>query len=392
MVFKKRYQNAKEKLLSDESICEENRDLWRRFFEYEEHKLKRMNGLPSLDEGCYKTLANYLYKFRNVNSWFGNKSWVDLTKADIQKVYDDLEDGKIRNRHGERFKDNVSYYTKIFKSKPFRMAGKSELAKEVIEYSVPPNVQVRWIMQETFLKLTSVLSKPKHHLLFWLAWDIGENIGAILKLSKLDFTRQINADSGEPEYLVNLPKEKLKRTRKARTEVTLYKETTYFLDMVLGELGDDETIFGFGHAQAAQVMRGVAQKTGARTMPNNEVPRWKDLRSGMACHLLLNGWSMEEINARLGHSLTSNILEKYITALAMDRQAPKKKLDDTRRTRTERRLDESRQREKLYQERLRKSDKEMEYVLSELGRQRNEIRQVRVLIQRLLADSEKAID
>lgn len=75
----------------------------------------------------------------------------------------------------------------------------------------------------------------------------------------------------------------------------------------------------------------------------------------------------------------------------MDRQAPKKKLDDARRTRTERHLDESRQKEKLYQEKLRKSDKEMQFVLSELGRQRDEMREIRIAIQRILADSEKAI-
>jgi hypothetical protein len=31
---------------------------------------------------------------------FENKEWKKLTEEDIQRVYDDLEDGKIKNRKG----------------------------------------------------------------------------------------------------------------------------------------------------------------------------------------------------------------------------------------------------------------------------------------------------
>ena len=82
----------KEKLLNDSSICKENRKLFREFFDWEENKLKRINGLTALDESTYKTLCTYVTKFRNVNNWFANKPWVNLDKKDIKKVYDDLED------------------------------------------------------------------------------------------------------------------------------------------------------------------------------------------------------------------------------------------------------------------------------------------------------------
>ena len=36
-----------------------------------------------------------------LNKWFDNKPWVKLDKKDIKKVYDDLEDGKIKNKNGE---------------------------------------------------------------------------------------------------------------------------------------------------------------------------------------------------------------------------------------------------------------------------------------------------
>ena len=46
--------------------------------------------------------------------------------------------------------------------------------------------------EETFRRMVSVLSNPLHLLLFWLAWDIGENVDALLKLSMRDFVRQKN--------------------------------------------------------------------------------------------------------------------------------------------------------------------------------------------------------
>ena len=111
----------------------------------------------------------------------------------------------------------------------------------------------------------------------------------------------------------------------------------------------------------------------------------------MACHLLVNGWSAEEINARLGHSLTSMELEKYITALALDRHAPKKKLDDSRKAKTDRRLDEYRQKEKLYLDRLKKSDEEMELVKFQLQRQRDELQVIRILVEGLRANSKMVV-
>src|SRR5262245_37891201 len=127
VVLNKTYEQAKAALLADESICSPNRELFRRFFEFEEYKLKRINRLSALDDGCYKTLYNYVLKFRVVNRWFSNKPWVELTKEDITRVYDDLEDGKLTTLKGTRFVDRATYYNKVLKSKPFKMAGKADL-------------------------------------------------------------------------------------------------------------------------------------------------------------------------------------------------------------------------------------------------------------------------
>ncbi|MBU3906726.1 MAG: hypothetical protein KKA64_00575, partial [Nanoarchaeota archaeon] len=146
MIFKESFLKMKENLLNDSSICKENRKLFREFFDWEENKLKRINGLTALDESTYKTLCTYVTKFRNVNKWFNNKPWVNLDKKDIKKVYDDLEDGKIKNKNGERYGDLKSYYGKVFRSKPFDMAGKTHLVREVMEFYRRPNKEeVRFI-------------------------------------------------------------------------------------------------------------------------------------------------------------------------------------------------------------------------------------------------------
>jgi len=386
MAFKEQYERTKSKLIGDSTICDENLALFREFFEYQEYKLKRINNLSSLDEACYKTLSGYVTRLRNVNTWFGNKPWKELTKADIKRVYDDLEDGRIKKRDGTRFEDRASYYNKIFKSKPFKIAGKSELAREVMEFStIPSDKEVRFVTEESFRKMVSVLSKPKHLFLFWLAWDVGENIGALLQLTKRDFVRQMNPYTEEVEYLVNLPRDKIKRSRQSRSEPTLYPETVRFADMVLERLGDGDRPFGFGHRYALKLIKTSAEKTGAKCMPYNDSISWKDLRSGMACHLLKLGFTRDEINARLGHKPSSKVLDKYINYLAIDRHKPKSKLQMTSLEELQRDLKESRQREKLAGERLRRLEEQnsllgfkMESLKSDIRSVRDELRRSRL--------------
>jgi len=229
--FGERFEKNKALLLGDTSICKPNRDLFKKFFDYQERKLKRLNGLSSLDEGCYRTLFSYVLKFKNVNKWFNNKDWTKLTKEDIRKVYDDLEDGKIKTMKGLPFKDRNGYYNKIFKSKPFQLAHKGDLAREVIEYYNKDKQEVRFITKEDFEKLLSVINPTHQKLLMWLAFDIGENITSLLKLQKKNCVKQKNPDTKEDEYIINLTDSKLKRSRTARSEITNFKETNDFLDL-----------------------------------------------------------------------------------------------------------------------------------------------------------------
>ena len=384
MAFKERYEKGKEKLLADDSICRANREVFKEFFDFEEYKLKRQNHLAELDEPSYNTLYCYIVGFRNVNAWFKNKPWKDLTKEDIKQVYDDLEDGRIRNKRGTAFRNKRSYYNKIFKSKPFRIVQKSDLAKDVIEFSTEWRQEVSFVTEETFRTMVSVLSKPHHLLLFWLAWDIGENIGALLKLTKRDFVRQRNRDDGEPEYLVNLSRSKLKRSRQERSEPTLYRETVRFADMVLGELEVDDRVFKFGHRQALKVMHSVVKKTGTTCMPTGEAPRWKHLRSGMACHLLKSGCSREEVDARLGHRPGSRALEAYINYLALDRDKAKQKVHQSSLEAKQKHLDESRQRERLVKEAVQRQLKENNAMRKELDQTKIGLERLKKVVEQIL--------
>lgn len=377
MGWKEQYERRKAALLVDAAICAANREVFREFFEFEEYKLKRTNGLPRLDDGCYRTLYGYVGYFRNVNKWFRNKPWKDLTRDDIKRVFDDLEDGVFKNHRGQPFQDRRSYYNKVFKSKPFRLVQKSELARDVIEtYTGRGDTEVRFLVEETFRKMTSVLSNPTHLLLFWLAWDLGENIATLLQLQRKDFVRQRHRDTKEAEYLVNLSKLKLKRSRRARSEPTLYPETVRFADMVLEPLAPEDPIFRFGYRQALKIMHAVVRKTQATCLPNNDPVRWKDLRSGMACHLLKVGWSREEVDARLGHTPNSSALNAYVNYLAIDREKPKKRLFDSSLEQIQGELEETKRREKLLADRVERQREENETMKQALDEMRSSVRKI----------------
>ncbi|MCH8146996.1 MAG: hypothetical protein IH987_03255 [Planctomycetes bacterium] len=328
MELKEQYASVKNRLLGDESICEENRELFASFFVHQEYKLKRMNHLSALDDGTYKTLVFYASRFRTVNRWFANRPWRDLTKEDIKKVYDAVEDGVIRTLSGKYFEGRETYYNKILCGKPFQLAGKQEVAKSVLEFRQCHAAEVRFITEESFRQIVGTVIKPKHKLLLWLAFDIGENAGALLQLRKRSFIRRTDEYTEEPEYAVALVREILKRSRNPRTETTNYKETVELLDGVLQDLRDDELVFGFGLRMAAKTLDRATGRTGVRCLPHDQKVTLKDLRSSMACDLLSKGWTTDEVNRRLGHKPSSREIDKYVNWLALDGRQPKRKLHE----------------------------------------------------------------
>lgn len=385
MIFKRRYERTRDRLLRDRSINAYNRKLFRDFFAWEEEKLKRQNGLSALDEPCYKTLFGYINRLRNVNQWFGNKAWNKLTEREIRQVYNDLEDGKIKNKAGKRFQDRRGYYNKVFKAKPFKLAGLHESVDRALEFFTDNTKKdVRFIDEDGFRRMNGFLHKPQHYALFWLAWDIGENITSLLRLKVKHLRRQTNKDTGQAEYSVYLAPDSLKRSRKSRTEITLHTETVDYLDALLkygkeieyrdekGRIGrkavpfvEEDLLFSFRYRQALQILDSVVKRSGVKCRPNGEKPSWKDLRSGMACYLFGHGWHVEDINLRLGHSPQSKWLNAYINYLAVNRKKAAKVHFDSSLAELKTELEESRKREKLVCQRLENLRNELSSVAKE---------------------------
>ncbi len=359
--YEKRYRKRVRKFLRDPYICQENRDLYREFFEKQEYKLKRQNGLPELDDGCYKTLYGYLIKFTNINKWFKNKPLKHITKEDFKRVYDALEDGKILNKQGRPFKDLTSYYNKIFRSKLFKLAGKHEIVQDVMEFApTKKSDEVRFIEEKTVRTIIDVIGRFDGKLLVWLAFDIGENINSLLRLRKCDFTKIVNPETKQEEYRVNLRREILKRSRTPRSEITNYDETVRLLTVYLQDLEPQEELFKFCYSSAKQILKRAVRITKSKCLPNGENVTWKDLRSSMACDLLKKDWTTDEVNKRLGHKPSSDEIDKYVNFLAIDGRRSKSKIYQHNMSQLNGQLEESKMREKLYAQRMQEMQQKLE--------------------------------
>lgn len=384
-MYQERYERKKKLLLADKKINEKNRRIMGRFLEHQEYRLKRRNGLPQVDERSYKTLDYFLGRLRNLNTWFKNKEWSSLKKADIKQVIDDLEDGVIKTAKGERFKDRSLYY-QMMQGKLFALIGKDKDARDFIkEHEIigrKNDNQVRFISEEDFRKIVDCAITPEQRCLLWLAFDIGENIGSLLELEKHDFKRQTNENTREPEYLVILSKDKLKRSRTPRSETTNYTETVRYLDIVLGnlkpsekvisnrfmknknlsELHNSDKLFKFSETAATLFQRRAVERSGVRCQPEGQKVTWKDLRSSMSCDLLKKGWTRDEVNARLGHKPSSRIIDRYINFLALDRNRPKQKVHESNLRKLESELENTKDLSKLQALRIAKQQEELDHL------------------------------
>lgn len=234
------------------------------------------------------------------------------------------------------------------------MAGKAELAKEVFEFYRPKeNTEVNYIELDDFLKLTTATKTSIQKLLLWLAWDIGENVGSLLQLKKNNFRRQLNPQTKEPEYLVDLRQEILKRSRRARVEINNFSQTAELLDIILPGIEDDKPLFNFGHRQALKFMAQCSNATNVTCIPTGKKPTYKDLRSSMCCYLLKTSWRIEEVNSRLGHSPANlSMVSRYANYLALDKHTSKMKVSQNNTLVMKEALDNYHQREKLQASRI----------------------------------------
>lgn len=354
MEQRQRYILARDQLLHDPHICPENRAIFKKFFEYEEYKLKRLNRTPDYDHRSATTLLNYTSRLRVVNRWFENKPWPGLTESDIRSVYDRIENHDIRTiRTNKPIMDSDTYYNRIWRSKPFELAGISDAARAVLANHYPrQRTGVSFIREAALRRLVDYSTSTAMKTLLWLCFDIGENASALLKLRVQDCTRRVPAETGDPEYAINLHAGILKRSRTARTEVTNYAETVAYLDELCAHKAPHEPLFAFGSRQALKAVQQAAQRAGVACEPSGAPVTLKVLRSSMACDLLSKEWSRDEVNARLGHVPSSPVIDRYITYLAMDRTRPKRRLQTGQIQSLTAEVSHSREQEELWKSRF----------------------------------------
>jgi hypothetical protein len=391
-MYKERYEKKKSELLKSKKFTSGNKKIIAEFLEFQEYKLKRKEGLSEVDERSYKTLYFYIGRIKNLNKWFKRKDWTKLTEEDIKKVIDDLEDGIIKTGKGTRYTDRSLYY-QMLTGRFFEIAGKDYIASKILKkFGIRgrhDKNEVRFLDEESFKRIVDCAITPIQKCLLWLAWDIGENIGSLLELEKDDFQRGVNSETGEPEYLVRLNKDKLKRSRTARSEFTNYNETVKWLDIVLNDLqkargkfsnkyvqGRDlnelyskDQLFKLGISSASDFLKRAVKKAGVKCAEGQEIT-WKDLRSSMACHLLKEGWTTDEVNARLGHKPSSRMIDKYVNYLALDKRKPQKKVYDSNLKRFEIELEKQKETNKLQGLRFDNFKRDHEQLKSELDKWR----------------------
>lgn len=327
MILKQQYENRKSILLKNKSICKENRKWIKQVLEFFEKKGKRQNGIPVLDESCYKTLLGYTTKLNNVVKWYP-KPIKKIKENEFKIIYEGLEEGEkgFCKSNGKIYEERNDYYTKIFKGKPFELIGKDKMVRKIIQYNIKKDKEVRFIpnFKQALKDLVQNAISPSHKLLIRILGDYGENIFSILQLTKKDFERIIDKETGEIYYLLNLHKKILKRSRTPRREYNLFPETREMLDKYLENLKSDDKLFQFGTRQAEKFFKRAVEKSGVK-LQNGLIPVLKDLRSSMACFLLNEDWTSDEIKSRLGHRISSNVLDVYVSYLALDKNKTKKK-------------------------------------------------------------------
>ena len=101
-------------------------------------------------------------------------------------------------------------------------------------------------------------------------------------------------------------------------------------------------------------------------MPGGERVTFKDLRSSCACNLLKKGWSVDEINSRLGHSVNSRTITRYLTYLSLDKRKPQAKVYQSNLRQLEGELEKQKELNKLQILRFENLKKEQEQIKEEL--------------------------
>lgn len=315
-------------------IKEKNLEYARKWLTQKEERLSFQNGTEKVSQiRNAKTLYKNIMMLKNVLYWFNNYDLKKITKSDIKHIFMNLEKNNLKSRSGKTLTSGgkSEYYTKMFKGNNtfFAYLKKNNLAKEVIIRKYTENEEVRFFDYETFKTIESNAITKDHKLCFWLLYDTGSEISALCQLTKSDFIKEID-NNKNTYYKIKISKDISKKSRTKRYIDLIYPETNQLIETHLKNLKEDELIFKFQPPAIYRALKLIIKKHNLRTKgdTSKEITT-KDFRSSCATRLMsAYNYQPHEVKIRIGHRLSSNTIDRYISFLNLDQKKKRKEIQN----------------------------------------------------------------
>jgi integrase len=353
-------------------IREDNRKIARKWIDGEEERLANINGYsPVARNRNAKTLCKNLGYLKNILYWFNDKSLTEITKDDIKRVYQGIEKGEITTLLGRVLADSSKkdYYGKMFKSGFFKFFNKHGYGQEIILRKIKEDTEVRFFEEKTFKKIVNNTKLKSHEMLFYLLFDTGIEISAILQLIAQDFTLQSD-ETGDSYYVVHVPNEISKKTRPKRDIFIHFEKTNELLKSYLNNLRPEDKLFNFGEKNIGNVLKDIVINNNLKVIPSLTKIQIKDFRSSAACYFLTQGWSTDEIKQRLGHKPSSTVIDKYVNYLCLNQKKKREQVQQInlkeisdKQVKTEEALRKEKIANQSLQDKMKEMDKKIELLI-----------------------------
>ncbi|MFH1915631.1 MAG: site-specific integrase [Nanoarchaeota archaeon] len=334
----KRYEGCKDRFILTGKIRvlggfftvrPDNRDLIVKYLDMREEDFRDIYGAGKdarirNAKTLYKFLTSYL---ANIAFWFNDKPFTDLTEDDIRRVYRGLESGELKsvkdNHLGELSLKDI--YERAMKNGFFKMIGKDELARNVIKRKIANKQEVRFFELDTLKKMADLASTNTQRLAFWLLFDTGIEVSALVQLKKSHFELKQDSETKTEFYTLRIPKDISKKGRRIRNNYIHFTETNELLKKHLTGLEDTDKLFNMQPFALYRALERLNAVHHFKTKPEGKEITTKDFRSSCATYFLQIGWNTDEIKGRLGHSPSSDEIDKYVNYLGLHQNKRREK-------------------------------------------------------------------
>ncbi len=372
--YTQRYEKGKKKFRKITKISngknfikvrKENKKYALEWLNKKEERLKKINGYETEAQIRYcKTLSKEITFLKNVLIWFNDIDLKKLCLEKLENVYEGLEKGEIVATSGKALSDSSreDYYKKVFKGDNtfFGYLDKSNLAKQVIIRKFRKPEIVRFFDDDIFYKIVNSCKLISHKLAFWILYDTGTEINAVLQLKKSDFTKNYDEDDNETFYKVNIRLDISKKNRQKRHLDILNPELNRLLENYLDTV--DDYLFNFKPGALRKALNIICKNHNLRT--RGEIAKHiniKDFRNSMATGMLKKGYSSDDIKGRLGQKWSSRAIDRYISHLGLNQEKMRKKLVKSKYIDLQKKYDNLTEKTKIQNNRFQeKLDKEIE--------------------------------